>query len=224
MATKIRLQRGGRKGYAFYGIIIADARAPRDGKFIEKIGTYNPNTNPATVDLNFDRALYWVECGAQPTDTARNILKSEGVYLMKHLRGGVKKGAFDDAAAVQKFQAWKADKQKGTDAVRENEAKAKKDLAAKRLEAEKAINANIAKKVADKKAAEAVAKAEEEAAETAEETVATAEEVVETVEEKAVETAEEVVEAAAEAPVTEPVAGETTETPAETAEETPAKA
>ena len=224
MATKIRLQRGGRKGYAFYGIIIADARAPRDGKFIEKIGTYNPNTNPATVDLNFDRALYWVECGAQPTDTARNILKSEGVYLMKHLRGGVKKGAFDDAAAVQKFQAWKADKQKGTDAVRENEAKAKKDLAAKRLEAEKAINANIAKKVADKKAAEAVAKAEEEAAETAEETVATAEEVVETVEEKAVETAEEVVEAAAEAPVTEPVAEETTETPAETAEETPAEA
>ena len=217
MATKIRLQRGGRKGYAFYGIIIADARAPRDGKFIEKIGTYNPNTNPATVDLNFDRALYWVECGAQPTDTARNILKSEGVYLMKHLRGGVKKGAFDDAAAVQKFQAWKADKQKGTDAVRENEAKAKKDLAAKRLEAEKAINANIAKKVADKKAAEAVAKAEEEA-------VATAEEVVETVEEKAVETAEEVVEAAAEAPVTEPVAEETTETPAETAEETPAEA
>ena len=224
MATKIRLQRGGRKGYAFYGIIIADARAPRDGKFIEKIGTYNPNTNPATVDLNFDRALYWVECGAQPTDTARNILKSEGVYLMKHLRGGVKKGEFDDAAAVQKFQAWKADKQKGTDAVRENEAKAKKDLAAKRLEAEKAINANIAKKVADKKAAEAVAKAEEEAAETAEETVATAEEVVETVEEKAVETAEEVVEAAADAPVTEPVAEETTETPAETAEETPAEA
>ena len=217
MATKIRLQRGGRKGYAFYGIIIADARAPRDGKFIEKIGTYNPNTNPATVDLNFDRALYWVECGAQPTDTARNILKSEGVYLMKHLRGGVKKGAFDDAAAVQKFQAWKADKQKGTDAVRENEAKAKKDLAAKRLEAEKAINANIAKKVADKKAAEAVVKAEEEA-------VATAEEVVETVEEKAVETAEEVVEAAAEASVTEPVAEETTETPAETAEETPAEA
>ena len=224
MATKIRLQRGGRKGYAFYGIIIADARAPRDGKFIEKIGTYNPNTNPATVDLNFDRALYWVECGAQPTDTARNILKSEGVYLMKHLRGGVKKGAFDDAAAVQKFQAWKANKQKGSDAVRENEAKAKKDLAAKRLEAEKAINANIAKKVADKKAAEAVAKAEEEAAEAAEEAVATAEEVVETVEEKAVETAEEVVKAAAEAPVTEPVAEETTETPAETAEETPAEA
>ena len=85
MATKIRLQRGGRKGYAFYGIVIADARAPRDGKFTEKIGTYNPNTNPATVDLNFERALHWVECGAQPTDTVRNILKGEGVYLMKQL-------------------------------------------------------------------------------------------------------------------------------------------
>ena len=86
MATKIRLQRGGRKSYAFYRIVIADVRAPRDGKFTEKIGTFNPNTNPATVDLNFERALYWVETGAQPTDTVRNILKSEGVYLMKHLK------------------------------------------------------------------------------------------------------------------------------------------
>ncbi len=90
MATKIRLQRGGRKSYAFYSIVIADARAPRDGKFTEKIGTYNPNTNPATVNLNFERALYWVETGAQPTDTVRNILSAEGVYLMKHLRGGVR--------------------------------------------------------------------------------------------------------------------------------------
>ena len=101
MATKIRLQRGGHKGYAFYSIVIADVRAPRDGKFTEKIGTYNPNTNPATVDLNFDRALYWVETGAQPTDTVRNILKNEGVYMMKHLRGGVKKGTFDEAACQQ---------------------------------------------------------------------------------------------------------------------------
>ena len=160
MATKIRLQRGGRKGYAFYSIVIADARAPRDGKFTEKIGTYNPNTNPATVDLNFERALYWVECGAQPTDTARNILGSEGVYLMKHLRGGVKKGAFDEATAQKKFDSWKADKQKGLDAVRANEAKAKKDAYAKELEAEKKINADIAKKVAEKKAAAAAAKAE----------------------------------------------------------------
>ena len=84
MATKIRLQRGGRKSYAFYSIIIADARAPRDGKFTEKIGTYNPNTNPATIDLNFERALYWVEAGAQPTDTARNILSNEPRFIIKY--------------------------------------------------------------------------------------------------------------------------------------------
>ena len=170
MATKIRLQRGGRKGYAFYSIVIADARAPRDGRFTEKIGTYNPNTNPATVDLNFDRALYWIECGAQPTDTVRSILSHEGVYLMKHLRGGVKKGAFDEAAAQKKFDAWKADKTKGADAIRENEAKAKKEAYAKELEAEKKINAEIAKKVAEKQATAAAAQAEAEAASNAEAT------------------------------------------------------
>lgn len=168
MATKIRLQRGGRKGYAFYSIVIADVRAPRDGKFTEKIGTFNPNTNPATVDLNFDRALYWVETGAQPTDTVRNILKGEGVYLMKHLRGGVKKGAFDDAEAQKRFDAWKAGKDQKNSAVRDGDAKAKKDAAAKELEAEKKINEAIAKKVADKKAAAAAAKAEAEAAANAE--------------------------------------------------------
>ena len=168
MATKIRLQRGGRKSYAFYRIVVADSRAPRDGKFIEKIGTYNPNTNPATVDLNFDRALYWVETGAQPTDTTRNILKGEGVYMMKHLRGGVKKGAFDEAAAQTKFNAWKENKQKGLDAIRENEDKAKKEAVAKELKAEKEKNEAIAKKVAEKKAAEAAAKAEAEAAKAAE--------------------------------------------------------
>ena len=174
MATKIRLQRNGRKSYAFYSIVIADVRAPRDGKFTEKLGTYNPNTNPATVDLDFDRALYWVETGAQPTDTARNILKSEGVYMMKHLRGGVKKGAFDEAAAQSKFDAWKADKVKGLDALRENEAKAKKEAYAKNLEAEKKMNEAIAKKVAEKKAAEAAAEApaEEAASDAAEEATA----------------------------------------------------
>ena len=91
MATRIRLQRHGRKSYAFYSIVIADSRAPRDGKFIEKIGTYNPNTNPATVDLNFDAALAWVLKGAQPSDTVRNILSREGVYMKKHLLGGVAK-------------------------------------------------------------------------------------------------------------------------------------
>ena len=162
MATKIRLQRGGRKSYAFYSIVIADARAPRDGRFTEKIGTYNPNTNPATVDLNFDRALYWVEVGAQPTDTVRNILSREGVYLMKHLRGGVAKGAFDEAAAQKKFEAWKADKQNGLEKVAAAEAKAKKEAAEKALAEEKKQNEAIAKKVAEKKAA-AVAEPVDEA-------------------------------------------------------------
>jgi small subunit ribosomal protein S16 len=162
MATKIRLQRGGRKGYAFYSIVIADARAPRDGRFTEKIGSYNPNTNPATVDLNFDRALYWLEVGAQPTDTVRNILSREGVLLMKHLRGGVKKGAFDEEAAQRKFDAWKADKQRGLDKVRDAEEKAKKVAAEKALAEEKKVNEAIAKKVAEKKAA-AVAQPEVEA-------------------------------------------------------------
>ena len=165
MATKIRLQRGGRKSYAFYRIVIADARAPRDGRFTEKIGTYNPNTNPATVDLNFERALYWVETGAQPTDTVRNILSREGVYLMKHLKGGVKKGAFDEATAQKKFDAWKADKQKGLEKVAADEAKAKKDAAAAQLKAEKVQNEELAKKVAEKKAAEAEAEAVAAAAE-----------------------------------------------------------
>ena len=164
MATRIRLQRGGRKGYAFYSIVIADARAPRDGRFIEKIGTYNPNTNPATVDLNFDRALYWVETGAQPTDTVRNILKGEGVYMMKHLRGGVKKGAFDEAACQQKYDAWKAAKEQKLNAALDAQSKSRQEAAAKALEAEKKVNETIAKKVADKKAAEAAAKAEAEAA------------------------------------------------------------
>jgi len=164
MATKIRLQRGGRKGYAFYSIVIADARAPRDGRFTEKIGSYNPNTNPATVDLNFERALYWVEVGAQPTDTVRNILSREGVYLMKHLKGGVKKGAFDEAAAQKKFDAWKADKQKGLEKIAAEEAKAKKDAAAKALAEEKKVNEAIAKKVAEKKAAALAEAAAAEAA------------------------------------------------------------
>lgn len=115
--------------------------------------------------MNFDRALYWVETGAQPTDTVRNILKREGVYLMKHLRGGVKKGAFDEAAAQAKFEAWKADKEKGLEQIRENEAKSKKEAYAKNLEAEKKTNEAVAKKVADKKAALAAEKAASEVSE-----------------------------------------------------------
>ena len=166
MATKIRLQRRGRKGYAFYSIVIADSRAPRDGRFTEKIGTYNPNTNPATVDLNFERALHWVLVGAQPTDTVRNILSKEGVYMKKHLLGGVAKGAFDEAQAEAKFNAWKENKQNGLAALKAKQEEAKKAEAKARLEAEKKINEEIAKKVAAK--AEAEAATEEPAAEATE--------------------------------------------------------
>ena len=164
MATKIRLQRHGRKNYAFYPIVIADSRAPRDGKYIERIGSYNPNTNPATITLNFERALYWVNCGAQPTDTVRTILSNEGVLLMKHLEGGVKKGAFDEAEAQRRFEAWKNKKQAKVDSLKADMAD-KRQLAAKqRLEAEEAANKAKAEAVAQKKAELAAAQAEAEAA------------------------------------------------------------
>ncbi len=163
MATKIRLQRHGRKNYAFYPIVIADSRAPRDGRFIERIGSYNPNTNPATVTLDFERALYWVNVGAQPTDTVRSILSNEGVLMMKHLQGGVKKGAFDEAEAQRRFDAWKANKQAKVEKIKASMAD-KKELDAKsRLEAEQAKNQEKAKAVAKKKAELAAAKAEAEA-------------------------------------------------------------
>jgi ribosomal protein S16 len=157
MATKIRLQRHGRKGYAFYHIVIADSRAPRDGKFIERIGSYNPNTNPATIDLKFDRALYWIQVGAQPTDTTRNILSSQGVMMKKHLLGGVKKGAFTEAEAEQKFQAWLTGKQASVKAEANKMTDAEKIKAKARLEAEQAVNKAKAEALAAKKA-EAAAK------------------------------------------------------------------
>ena len=164
MATKIRLQRHGRKNYAFYPIVIADSRAPRDGRFIERIGSYNP----ATITLNFERALYWVNTGAQPTNTVRNILSREGVMLMKHLQGGVKKGAFDEAEAQRRFDAWKADKSKKIEAVKTSEADKKKQEAQTRLTEEEAKNKAKAEAVAKKKAEIAAAKAEAEAAAAAE--------------------------------------------------------
>ncbi|MBQ8100731.1 MAG: 30S ribosomal protein S16 [Paludibacteraceae bacterium] len=170
MATKIRLARHGHKDYAYYHIVVADSRAPRDGKFIERIGSYNPNTNPATVDLNFERALYWVNVGAQPTDTVRNILSGEGVMLMKHLQGGVRKGAFDEAAAQRKFEAWKAEKDAKNGKISAEEvqkaAKIAKDRMAQEIEANKQKAAEVAKKRQEALEAEA-AKAAEEAAEAA---------------------------------------------------------
>lgn len=168
MSVKIRLARHGRKGYAFYHIVVANAKAPRDGKFIEKIGSYNPNTNPCTVILDIDKAIKWLQNGAQPTDTARNILSHEGVLLKKHLLEGVKKGAFDEATAEKKFQAWKDEKAAkavaATKASAEKKAKAKADA----LEAEKKVNADRAEAIAKKKAEAAAAKAEAEAAANAE--------------------------------------------------------
>lgn len=174
MATKIRLQRHGRKNYAFYHIVIADSRAPRDGKFIERIGSYNPNTNPATIDLNFDRALYWLQVGAQPTDTARNILSREGVLLKKHLLNGVKKGAFDETAADVKFKEWLQNKQATLQAVKDKEVAAEKATEKALLDAEKEANKAKAEALAAKKAEIAEAEAAKKAEEAAEEVAQTA--------------------------------------------------
>ncbi|OJU48202.1 MAG: 30S ribosomal protein S16 [Bacteroidales bacterium 45-6] len=164
MATKIRLQKHGRKDYPFYHIVIADSRAPRDGKFIEKIGTYNPNTNPATIDLKFDRALYWLGTGAQPTDTTRTILSDEGVLLKKHLLGGVAKGAFTEADAETKFAAWKESKAKAAELVANKSVAAQAAAKKARFEAEQAANKAKAEQVAAKKAELAAASAVAEAA------------------------------------------------------------
>lgn len=167
MPTKIRLQRHGRKGYAYYHIVIADSRAPRDGKFIERIGSYNPNTNPATIDLKFERALYWTMVGAQPTDTTRNILSDEGVLLKKHLLEGVKKGAFDEAEAEKRFAAWKTSKEskviKSKEQIAADKATAAKARHAAEVEVNKAKAAELAKKQAEAKAAAAEAEVIEEA-------------------------------------------------------------
>ncbi len=150
MPTKIRLQRHGRKGYAFFHIVVADSRAPRDGKNIEKLGVYNPNTNPATIDINLDSALQWLENGAQPTDTCRAILSYKGVLYKKHLQGGVKKGAFSQEDADAKFDKWLNDKtskvQTGADSIVKAKVKAKADA----LKAEEAAKLAFAAKVAAK--------------------------------------------------------------------------
>ncbi|MBQ4916738.1 MAG: 30S ribosomal protein S16 [Muribaculaceae bacterium] len=182
MAVKIRLQRRGHKDYAFYPIVIADSRAPRDGKFIERIGSYNPNTNPATISLNFERALYWLNCGAIPTDTVRRILSYEGVLMMKHLEGGVKKGAFSAEEAQKRFEAWKKEKVAAIEAKKNKLSDEKKADKKARLEAEAAKNAAKAEAVAQKKAELAKAAAEAAAAKAAEEAGATEEAATETAE------------------------------------------
>jgi len=163
MPVKIRLARHGRKRNAYYYIVVADSRAPRDGNYVERIGSYNPNTNPATIELDFDKALAWLTKGAQPTDTTRTILSSEGVLMKKHLLEGVKKGAFDDAAAESKFQAWKQAKGAKIQAKLDKLSSQATDEEAKRFAAEVKIKearaAEIAKKNSELAAAAAAAAA-----------------------------------------------------------------
>ncbi len=169
MAVKIRLARHGKKGFAFYHIVAADSRAPRDGKFIEKLGTYNPNTNPATIDLNFERALDWLQKGAQPTDTCRAILSYKGVLYKKHLMGGVAKGAFTESDAEAKFNQWMNEKAGRIEAKTNKLASDAKSAEKARLAAEAKIKEDRAKALEEKKAAaEAAAKEAEEAAAAAE--------------------------------------------------------
>lgn len=140
MPVKLRLQRHGKKGKPFYWIVAADTRSKRDGRFLEKLGSYNPNVNPAQIEINVDSAVRWLENGAQPTDTTRAILSHEGVLLKKHLAGGVKKGAFTEEQAEEKFQAWKTEKLSKIDLKKSDIQKAKEAEAAKALAAEKAAN------------------------------------------------------------------------------------
>ena len=140
MPVKIRLQRHGKKGKPFYWIVAADARSKRDGKFLDKIGTYNPNTNPATIDLNLDSAVQWLHNGAQPTDTARAILSYKGALLKHHLDGGVRKGALTQEQADAKLAAWLEEKAGKVDAKKDGLSKAQADAKAKALKAEKEAN------------------------------------------------------------------------------------
>ncbi|NHF58540.1 30S ribosomal protein S16 [Flavobacteriaceae bacterium TP-CH-4] len=194
MPVKIRLQRHGKKGKPFYWIVAADSRAKRDGKFLEKLGTYDPNTNPATIDLNLDHSLEWLQNGAQPTNTARAILSYKGVLMKMHLLGGVKKGAFTEEQAEKKFQAWLEEKEGRIQAKVGNLDKAKADARAAALKAEKEANEKRALAAAEAELpdtpegedaaaeVEAVAEAPAPEAEVAqsEETAPVVEEVVET--------------------------------------------
>ena len=153
MAVKIRLARHGKKGYAFYHIVAADSRAPRDGRFIEKLGTYNPNTNPATIDLDFGKALDWLQKGAQPTDTCRAILSYKGVMYKKHLLGGVAKGAFTETEAEARFNKWMEAKAGKIEAKTNKLATDAKSAEKARLAAEAKIKEERAAAIAEKKAA-----------------------------------------------------------------------
>ena len=201
MAVKIRLQRHGKKNFAFFHIVVADSRSPRDGRFIEQLGSYNPNTNPATIELNSERALAWLKVGAEPTLVCRRILSYEGVLLRKHLDGGIAKGALTEEQADAKWNEWKAGRDAKIEAKKSSLTKeaVEKKKAAK--EAESKVNAARAEAIAQKAAKLAAKEAEAEAEEA-----------------KAEEAEAEAAEAEAEAPAEAPAE----ETPA--AEEAPTEA
>lgn len=215
MATKIRLQRHGKKGYPFYHVVVADSRAKRDGRFIEKLGTYNPNTNPATIDIDFDQTLSWVSTGAEMSDTARAILSYKGVLYKNHLLKGVKKGALTEADVEKKFAAWLKDKEAKIAKKSEGLSTAAQKAEADRLAAEKAVSEARAKEIAAKNAPEEVAEeapAEEATAEAADaETEAPAEEKAEAPAEEPKAEEKPAEEAKEEAPAEEPKAEEAKE-------------
>ena len=192
MSVKIRLQRHGKKGKPFYWIVAADARAKRDGKYLEKIGTYNPNVNPAVIDLDIDKAVEWLQNGAQPTDTAKNILSYKGAMLKNHLVGGIRKGALTQEQADAKFAAWLEEKATKIADKEAGLSKAQSEAKAKALAAEKAVNEariEAAKPVVEEVVEEEVAETEAapEATEAVAEATEVAPEATEAAEEKAAE-------------------------------------
>ena len=187
MATKIRLQRFGKKGKPFFHVVVADSRSPRDGKFIERLGSYNPNTNPATIEINFEKTLDWVNKGAEPTDTCRAILSYKGVLYKKHLEGGVKKGALTAEQADAKFAEWLSAKDGQIEGKKDGLTKSKEDVRKTALAAEAKKNADRAAALAIKNAPVAEEVVEEEVAEEATEETPVAEETVATEEAPAAE-------------------------------------
>ena len=215
MPVKIRLARHGSKKKPFYHVVVADSRAPRDGRYIERIGSYNPNTNPVTIDLDFDKALDWVKKGAIPTDTCRAILSTKGVMYKKHLLEGVKKGSFPEEEGERKFNIWIKDKELKIETQRKKLEKVKEDEVKKRMSEEEKVNearkAELAKKKLDEMEASKEVKSEgQPVAETKKDSVAKAEEISEKQAEKPAKKPKE------ETPVEEAKAEEVKEeTPAE---------
>jgi len=216
MAVKIRLARKGRKKLAYYHIVVADSRSPRDGRYIEKIGKYNPLTDPATIELDFDKALGWLQNGALPTETCRAILSYKGVLIKKHLLEGVRKGAFDDAEATKRFEEWMKQNEAKIEAKRSGLEKSRDDKLVEMLAAEKKISEARAARLT-KKQADLAARAE--AASKQETTDAAAEAITETeTTDTAAETITEMKTTDAEDEAATEV--ETTDTPSEDVEET----